>query len=93
MGTRVVVVPVDPDWRPVEGDFFDGVVAALQFAAVPARVIEHDGRHVATARADDAAPPMDCPVCDGEVWPGCWCDVCAACSECCSCAGRGVSVR
>jgi|SRR5215472_13187452 len=90
--SRLVVVATDPDWRPTEGDFFDSVVAALQFAEVPARVVEHEGRHAATAR-QEPAPPVDCPVCDAEVWPYCWCDVCAACGECCSCAGRGVSLR
>lgn len=39
-----VLVRIDAGWRPTVGDGFDAVVAALDFAGVPAVVIEHEGR-------------------------------------------------
>jgi hypothetical protein len=33
---------IDPEWRPVQGGFFDAVVAALDAAGIPARVTPDD---------------------------------------------------
>lgn len=38
---RVVVRSLDSEWRPTQGDFYDAVCSALEFAGVPALVVEH----------------------------------------------------
>jgi hypothetical protein len=94
-----LTILVDKDWRPVEGDGYDAVLAALDFAEVPARIIEHaddpfttlrrtqTGRRAAVAARDLGEEDADALVCDGcggELLPD-YCGVCDSCGACCSC--------
>jgi hypothetical protein len=94
---RVVVRSLDAAWRPAQGDFFDAVLAALEFAGVPALVVESGAasrgalRGTVTAERNVERPPEEpeepeeCHGCGGEIGPD-GCAVCDACRDCCSCA-------
>jgi hypothetical protein len=85
---------IDPAWRPEQGDFFDAVVAALEFVGVPAVIIEQERRATRGVRrmlrctvAGRATCEIagSCEGCGADLWPASYCEVCDACAECCSC--------